>query len=368
MEQLYKKSELNISRKNESIYFQLLKYKHQNLIHAKLISDTEEEVKIDYNMDGLHKFEESKKLNVLSKLHIILNLISELEQENDILEWSFTPDNIFYDETLNLKFYTRKIRKNVFLDENSKLVIIKNCLNYVMLDYPYERVEKLDLKAFKNNTFLTNANSSNTIKEIEGIISKELSLKREYHYEKEIIINRNKFDRNRKSILHKNATIVLLVVIITILGAYLLPFRNKEIIIMTNFEQENYTEVLKTYKKVNPKRLNKQEKYYAAYSTVKTEKLSVNQKENILVSITPSADEKVLDYWMYIGRGEFDTAYDMALSLNDIELQTYALLKELDLLNADNSLSASKKDQKRSELQSKIDQNKQILDQQSKEQ
>lgn len=72
-------------------------------------------------------------------------------------------------------------------------------------------------------------------------------------------------------------------------------------------------------------------KYVLAVSSVSLADLSANQKQSILNTISEKSDEVTLNYWVAMGRGEFEQALDYAKNLGDDQL---TLLTYTDLYQA----------------------------------
>jgi type VII secretion protein EssB len=76
-------------------------------------------------------------------------------------------------------------------------------------------------------------------------------------------------------------------------------------------------------------------KYVLAVSSIKLDDLTATQKEAILNTISEKSDDVTLNYWIAIGRGEFERALDLAQNLGDeqLELLAYTDLYQATQLN-----------------------------------
>lgn len=72
-------------------------------------------------------------------------------------------------------------------------------------------------------------------------------------------------------------------------------------------------------------------KYVLAVSSINLDDLTATQKQAILNNVSEKSDDVTLNYWIAIGRGEFDQALDLAQNLGDDQL---TLLAYTDLYQA----------------------------------
>ena len=76
---------------------------------------------------------------------------------------------------------------------------------------------------------------------------------------------------------------------------------------------------------------------------MKCENLTEEQKTNILTAVEIQGNEKILDYWISIGRLDIESSKNIAQQISDDQLLVYAYLKEKYILEADTDLSGDEK-------------------------
>ena len=79
------------------------------------------------------------------------------------------------------------------------------------------------------------------------------------------------------------------------------------------------------------------------------------QKENILQKLPINGEEKLMEYWIYIGRLLPLEAENIALQRSDDELLLYAYMLEKDLTETDTQMTGEEKAAKLEELNGKIE-------------
>ena len=95
-------------------------------------------------------------------------------------------------------------------------------------------------------------------------------------------------------------------------------------------------------------------KYVLARAYVLTEAMSDAQKENILVGLTQRTDGAIFEYWIALGRLDFDTAIDLAGRFHDNELLLFAYMKNEVFVRNDTSLSGEERSQTLRDLERRI--------------
>ena len=108
------------------------------------------------------------------------------------------------------------------------------------------------------------------------------------------------------------------------------PFQNHLIDAQGHFLSSDFGQVISDLEGENPEKLPNSGKYVLAYSYIKTEKLSDEQKEAILKNVSIKSDKNYLLYWIYNGRGDFDKSLDLAMFIDDPQLMIYGLIKQIE--------------------------------------
>ncbi|NLQ56263.1 type VII secretion protein EssB/YukC, partial [Streptococcus mutans] len=108
--------------------------------------------------------------------------------------------------------------------------------------------------------------------------------------------------------------------------------------------------------KVPLKKLPYTQKYELASAYVQGLDFNDEQKGVVRNNVTLKSDELYLNYWIQIGRGDHADAVDTAKRLDDVDLILYGLAEEITATRKDSQLSAKKRDEKLSQLQSEYDQ------------
>lgn len=132
------------------------------------------------------------------------------------------------------------------------------------------------------------------------------------------------------------------------------PLKSAVIIAQSNFMRKDYSETVESLKSYGAESLPKEAKYILAASYVRLDSLSDKQKETVLNTITESSDETILNYWIYLGRGKFEKALDVAQNIGDTQLILHAYTNLYESVRANVNMNGSEKQKKLGEYEKKI--------------
>ena len=132
------------------------------------------------------------------------------------------------------------------------------------------------------------------------------------------------------------------------------PLKSAVIVAQSNFMRKDYSETVESLKNYGAESLPKEAKYILAASYVRLDSLSDKQKEVILNTITESTDDTILNYWIYLGRGRFEKALDVAQNIGDTQLILHAYTNLYESVKANVNMNGSEKQKKLEEYEKKI--------------
>lgn len=133
-----------------------------------------------------------------------------------------------------------------------------------------------------------------------------------------------------------------------------LPLKNAVIDAQAAFMSTDYDKAIDILEPYGINRLPKSAKYVLATSFVKLDNLNSEQMEAVLNTITQSSDETILNYWIYLGRGDLEKALDVAQNIGDTQLILHAYTNLYEKVKADTKMSGSDKQKKLNEYEKEI--------------
>lgn len=117
-----------------------------------------------------------------------------------------------------------------------------------------------------------------------------------------------------------------------------------------HFLKSEYSRVVESLASYKVDDMPKVIQYQLALSYLVNESLSEEQKDNISNTVTLQSDQRYLQYWIYIGRGEPEEALKIGRELEDLDLIMYALIHYEEAVKADSDM----KDEEKQEALDKI--------------
>lgn len=314
-----------------------------------------EKAQFAFEIDNKKQVTQLSKEERLMKLKVLLDA-GKFQTYWKKFDFSMHPDNLYYDmygkvfvmyrDVCDLQRAVEPLKR---LEEYKALVgcILSN-------QYRYEDYLEGGMSLLKKDKFLARIAEALDWEEVVHLLQEETERVITYKTEKIIEVERSSYT------FKKNMTIfsfVLFVLVIFGCSYYLLWIRpyDKGVIQAQNAYLElNYTQVISSLEKIKLERLDNYQKYILATSYVKCENLTDEQKTNILAAVKLQGDEKVLDYWIHIGRLDVASAENIAQQLSNDQLLVYAYLKERYVVESDTELSGEEKTAKLANLDDKI--------------
>lgn len=121
------------------------------------------------------------------------------------------------------------------------------------------------------------------------------------------------------------------------------------------FIQKDYRTCVETLREMEPEEMDVNTLYILAYAYANMESFRQDEIKTIIENISVSSNEKILEYWIRIGRLETKKAEEIALSLSDDKLLIYAYMKEVDDLENNTQIEGTEKKKRLDELESQIE-------------
>ena len=267
------------------------------------------------------------------------------------------PENLYYDiHNQVFVMYRDVYGKGEEFDEEEFLKQYKALTGFVLQDkYNYEDYYDGGMELLQKDKFLELIAKADTVEEIEKCLLEEYERLIAEHRETKIEIDKKKYKRKKTALA---VTSILLVLALAFSGYELFwmkPYERAVIKAQRDYLKINYSGVIEDFEKTDMSRLSVYDKYILAYSYIQCENLTEEQKKNINSALSLDTNEKILDYWIALGRLEVSEAENIAQQVSDNDLLLYAYLKEKNMLETDTEISGSEKEERMEELDSKIE-------------
>ncbi|MDR0298505.1 MAG: type VII secretion protein EssB [Streptococcaceae bacterium] len=132
------------------------------------------------------------------------------------------------------------------------------------------------------------------------------------------------------------------------------PRQEAIIAAQTDFLTANYSQTLTDLQNYKPAVLPKSARFVLAASSVNLTDLTSMQKQAILNNISIKSDDNTLNYWIYLGRGDFNQALNLAQNLGDDQLTLLAYTDLYQSTKLNTTMGGAKKQQLLDDYSKKI--------------
>ncbi len=362
MKKNLQKSDLNLSQKKEDVQIQLLEYPNIRYLDAKVKRHDNTTINIEYMEKGLKRFSSFKTANEVTKYRLGISLIRLTEEIDGYFETYIDSENLYVTSDLDVKMVKRIVREN---NETYDDIIrkIKALVGSLFLNSSYKEILATDNDYLKRDKKLKRLIDKNSIEDLE----KELDLlidettkeqNKEYDLVKKKTIKKRKFTIRSLTV----STIVLLIFSLFV-GLFYIPNVNHQLKAYNYYQKNIYESVITELDNVPIVMMDGTTKYIMTESTIKLSPLSDIQKDNVLFNISPDIDSGILDFWVYVGQGKYQEAYNQSSKNNDAQQKAYILMILIDEAQNDSDLSDADREEKVSTYQGELDGiNQQMVD------
>lgn len=326
--------------------FQAVLKKGTTLLAGELLEATEEQLVLSYEKDNyavpideaIKKMSPFKRLLLAQKIHFIEPFL------HSTIQPFIHPRNIFlFGEELSIAhrgFMNLVVpyvtNEEDFLKQYRALILF---ILHPKLDY--ERL--IEGSGTLQDPLSKNIQAALAPEQIDQMISEQVVIQKMKQKKQNQLVNKKSYT------VFKWGSLVLLLATLVLgflVGNYSLkevPTQERVITAAANYIANDYSGVLSTLKEDTPETLPKSAQYMYAVSSIQLDNLSNEQKEMVLNNISQKSNENTLIYWIYIGKGEFEKALDIAQNVGDNQFILHAYTKLYEATKLDTKMNGEKK-------------------------
>ncbi len=331
-----------------------LEYPNEKLL-PMTIEEGEETLEVIYEIEGKNPFSEIRKCSRQERLRILLDA-AELSQLRKDYDFKILPDNLYFDENYRVYIMDRDVYQRGESDQSDFLEEYKALIGYALQKkYNYQDYYEGGKDLYQKNKFLKSIRALTSLQEVTAALEKE-------YYGVTEEIRTHKLLVNKKSYRSGKVYIILSIICLLAGAAYISYFSFWEKPVLSaklqaeiNFLKGDYIQTVDNLSELEMKQLGYDQKYILSVSFVHLESLTAEQKSNILSQLPINGDEKLMEYWIHIGRLNPLEAENIAMQKSDDELLLYAYMQEKDLVETDTEMLGDEKAAKLDELNGKIE-------------
>lgn len=351
----YDFKELNVVKENKEEYLNIIKADIDYFVPAKVVNSTTNTIEIEYDTDGLMAYSELEKKPTVFKLHAIKSVIKLIHSVNAIFQINIeNPNNLYFTYDGDVKMLVRTFdsgREKEFEYCN----LIKGLIGSLLTKDNVVAIVSSNGAMLENDKLLSGVAEIDKLEDMDNAFNMLINQVMEYEDNELIQVKRGYVGKNKHLIRIGSLLIAILAVISIFLVFIYIPNRTSQLNAVSSYEAGVYEDVLTNLQNTKLSAMNSVTKYIEAESTVKLSQLSDSQKENVLYNLSPTVEEGVLDYWVYIGKNDLDSAYEQSIENNDAQQKAYVLLLLIDQTQNDPNLKTEEKDNLVSTYQGELD-------------
>lgn len=316
---------------------EFLTYPAEGLCPCNL-EQLEDGIVLEFSIKGLETSESITAKSRADKLRFLINT-SELEKLHTDYVFSLAPDNLMYD--INLKPLV--LKRDLNFSDTDFLCKYKALIGSILKNkYKYEDfLAGPDL--YNKNKLLSKLSKLETVDEVRELLLVE--------YASELSnISATKRLVSKTGLLLVCITLPVLLVIIAALSYFTIrayyidiPYQSRIISAGQEYIAGNYIAAQEALASIAIDDMTYETRHFLSRAYVITEPLTEEQKENVLMGLTRMTDSSIFDYWIYLGRLDFDSALEIAQRYGDTELMLFSYMKQEAYVRADTTIPGDEK-------------------------
>lgn len=352
LEEVLKKSEIYIKTEND---FEELRKPGEQFLDC-CMEEEKETVIFRYDIEGKKPFSMLREEKKIDRLRALLE-VAKLAEEYEYYRFTISPENLYYDRNFRIYVKRREAYEPGVSGELEDLAEQYRALTAHVLQKKYDFNDYYlggsDL--YKKNSNLKELVVIGDCESMGEWLEAAYETEREAVFSKRVEVNKAWYQMNVWYMAVTIAIIVAAGIYIVYAAGELLPRKNAMLEAQNSFLDGKYVQVIDDLEDIDMKYMDRYLKYILAVSYVKGESLTPEQKENVLETITVDGEEKLKDYWIYLGRLNTTEAENIAMQRSDDELLLYAYMTEKAILEKNSEISGEEKAEQLDALTKKIE-------------
>ena len=309
------------------------------LVPCRVSSDKDYYV-FNYDTNGLQSFDSIRNSSLAEKYEFLINA-GDLVGLTSRFSFSLDPENILVDIA-----HRPKIMDRGFESDTDVFLADYKALAGTTLDetHTFDDFRKGGGDLYTQNKTLERISKAKTVSEVVSVISDAAIAEHQYNEETFTAVRKNKY-KVMKILLPVFGAVMILALGLAIYEHFIKGKENEKYLSATEqYFAEDYKSVGKSISAIDEVELSEAYRYMAATSAVKSSGLNTSQRENVLKAIDQfKTNTDYLNYWVMIGRQDYEAADQYAQKFRDDEHRVFALALRRSQVEKDSSISGTEK-------------------------
>ncbi|API93668.1 type VII secretion protein EssB [Virgibacillus pantothenticus] len=305
------------------------------------------------------------------KLRLVCNMIKLERYLNTRITFFLHPENLVVDDNLMPIIIYRGIRKLVPPYEMSETDFLKQlkCFTIALFSkkYNFEQLYHGSLQNATETDFQRQVSEITDLEELKDFLYKSYEEEQRKTEQTMVVVPTKRFRLFKQLSIIMIIVSVLLAIPVIYYGFIKTPYQNNLLEAHGQYLASSYGDVISTLEDEDPEKLPTQTMYILAHSYINVENLSDAEKEVILKNVSLKSDPDYLAYWIYNGRGEFDTSIEKAKYIDDPILIMHGLIQKIEQAKNNPDLTGSEREETVKKLQDELQKYREEYDLQAEE-
>lgn len=231
------------------------------------------------------------------------------------------------------------------------------CLIFSVLEksFDFDKLLNGELEYCKKTTFLSKVYKAESVSDVIVLIENAFEEEKKQYLTRHIAVRKNRYQAMRLTSLVASIVAVLSLILAIYSFVVKLPYEQLMNEASKYYISEDYGNVIKTLYKESPESLPQTQRYILAYSYILEEPMQKKSKDSALNVLRMNSDERYLNYWIYLGRMDYESALEISKVLTDLNLEYHATYRAIEIIKASDSISGQEKETKIKEYTGKLE-------------
>ena len=320
------------------------------------IEETGEELMITYHLEGKKPLSELEKEDRDKKYQFLINLIL-LDKTWKAYRFSMTSDNLWYDENY-LPYVKRRdiYEKGTEPDEKKFLESYQTVVSGILGGkYSIQQIEESGLEILREEKGFQEILDCKSPDEVSELLREKRKVYLENEKRKQKKVSKKAWIGWKIAAVFLGSGFLCTAAFSVYAGVFQMPEQKAVIDAHEAYVKKDYVQSIDSMQGISPEDMDAGTRYILAVAYASSESFRKEEIQNIIDKLSPTSNEKELDYWIYLGRLNLEKAEELAMSLSDDKLLVYAYMKEADLLESDNTINGEEKKTRLDTLEQEIE-------------
>lgn len=328
--------------------YELFLEKDRHYAAGTISEATEEQLVLDYTLpkEAQKLTDHCRTCSQLEILQLLPKLYWAFEERYDLRQPLLAPENFYVlgDRIIALhRGSTQKVAP-FKADEAFRCQRFKALILY-LLDPTNDYPQLVAGASAVRSHFAAELAELTTLEALESYLSQQILAAERVRKKTQRLVNKKLFMSLKWGTLIGGGLLVILAGTTAFLRFQTLPKQEQIITAQASFINANYTKTAKTLERYSSNTLPQSARYVLAASYVELDTLSTKQKQVVLKSLSQNSAPMQLNYWIELGRGNYQKALDLAQNIGDDEYILHAYTKLYTATKNEQTMTGAKKQQ-----------------------